>query len=265
MHGIFMAMLNDAVACGYLYQNTLQKIDIGESPLEPFDKELPMDQFKAIDAAARELFDDYTYAMVRLTYFGLRQSEVIAVKIKTIINRPNSLVALAHSNSRSKFRPDGKERMKSKSSEHVTVLDQETSELILKAVNRAKEIAKDYNRILGPEDFIFLVDYPGARYKGEPVPVGRLAYLFEAISTKSGIHVTPHMMRHFFVTQGLLSGISLEQMASAVGHTKAYMTESIATPKKKWPPKPAKPLPWPSNKKRSGTPRQILRLKPNIP
>lgn len=260
-----MAMLNDAVACGYLYQNTLQKIDIGESPLEPFDKELPMDQFKAIDAAARELFDDYTYAMVRLTYFGLRQSEVIAVKIKTIINRPNSLVALAHSNSRSKFRPDGKERMKSKSSEHVTVLDQETSELILKAVNRAKEIAKDYNRILGPEDFIFLVDYPGARYKGEPVPVGRLAYLFEAISTKSGIHVTPHMMRHFFVTQGLLSGISLEQMASAVGHTKAYMTESIATPKKKWPPKPAKPLPWPSNKKRSGTPRQILRLKPNIP
>ncbi|HEK9316002.1 TPA: site-specific integrase [Streptococcus equi subsp. equi] len=38
------------------------------------------------------------------------------------------------------------------------------------------------------------------------------------------MHVTPHMMRHFFATQGQIAGVPIEHMAAALGHSTSYMT-----------------------------------------
>ena len=42
---------------------------------------------------------------------------------------------------------------------------------------------------------------------------------------RQGLHVTPHMMRHFFTTQSIIAGVPLEQLSQALGHTKVYMTD----------------------------------------
>lgn len=39
------------------------------------------------------------------------------------------------------------------------------------------------------------------------------------------MHVTPHMMRHFFATQGQIAGVPVEHMAAALGHSTSYMTQ----------------------------------------
>ena len=41
----------------------------------------------------------------------------------------------------------------------------------------------------------------------------------------TGLHVTPHMMRHFFTTQSIIAGVPLKPLSQAMGHTKVYMID----------------------------------------
>lgn len=225
LHGVFMAILNDAVACGNLQQNILQKIYIGDSQKEAKNKKLTLEQFKTIDQTARELFNDYDYTIFRCTYFGLRRSEVAGLQVKSPQLRSDGRIQLNLTSSRTQRRED-KEMMKTASSHRTVVLDLETSQLMQKAIQVSHETAKSAGRILSPDDYLFLVNYPNKRRKkGLPISTNRLPALFKLVTQAAGIYVTPHMMRHFFATQGVLSGVPIEHMAAALGHSTSYMTE----------------------------------------
>lgn len=228
-HGIFMAILNDAVACGNLAQNILQKIYIGESNILPQNRKLKLADFKIIDQTARQLFDDYEYTVFRSTYFGLRKSEVAGIQVKTPVERPDGRLELHLTASRTERRDgrnkQGLEQMKTKDSRRVVVLDQETSNLFRWAIQTSHQLAKEQGRILNQDDYLFLAHYPNAHRKGWPIPVGRVEQLFHQVEKACGLYVRPHMMRHFFATQGVISGIPIEHMAAALGHSTSYMTE----------------------------------------
>lgn len=228
-HGIFMAILNDAVACGNLVQNILQKIYIGESNILPQDRKLKLADFKTIDQTARQLFDDYEYTIFRSTYFGLRKSEVAGIQLKTPVERPDGRIELHLTTSRTHRRDgrnkQGKEQMKTKDSRRIVVLDVETSQLFRKAIQTSHQLAKEQGRILNQDDYLFLAHYPNAHRKGWPIPVSRIEDLFHQVEKACGLYVRPHMMRHFFATQGVISGIPIEHMAAALGHSTSYMTE----------------------------------------
>lgn len=228
-HGIFMAILNDAVACGNLTQNILQKIYIGESNILPQNRKLSLVDFKTIDQTARNLFDDYDYTIFRSTYFGLRKSEVAGIQLKTPQERPDGRIELHLTASRTERRDgrnkQGREQMKTKDSRRVVVLDYETSILYRQAIQTSNQLAKSKGRILAPDDYLFLAHYPNAHRRGYPIPVGRIEYLFQQVEKACGIYVRPHMMRHFFATQGVISGVPIEHMAAALGHSTSYMTE----------------------------------------
>lgn len=229
-HGIFMAILNDAVACGNLTQNILQKIYIGESRIQPQDRKLKLADFKTIDQTARDLFDDYDYTIFRSTYFGLRKSEVAGIQLKTPVQRADGRIELHLSSSRTNRRNGqnrlGIDTMKTSSSKRVVVLDIETSLLFQKAIKTSHDIAKSSDRILAPDDYLFLVNYPNHKIAtGTPIPPYRIEHLFHLVEKACGIYVRPHMMRHFFATQGVASGVPIEHMAAALGHSTSYMTE----------------------------------------
>lgn len=228
-HGIFMAILNDAVACGNLTQNILQKIYIGESNILPQDRKLGLADFKTIDQTARDLFDDYEYTIFRSTYFGLRKSEVAGIQLKTPIERPDGRIELHLTTSRTHRRDgrnkQGREQMKTRDSRRIVVLDQETSHLFRKAIQTSHQLAKEQGRILNQDDYLFLAHYPNAHRKGWPIPVSRIEDLFHQVEKACGLYVRPHMMRHFFATQGVISGVPIEHMAAALGHSTSYMTE----------------------------------------
>lgn len=228
-HGVFMAILNDAVACGNLAHNSLQKIYIGDSAVLPQNRRLSLANFKTIDQTARELFDPYDYTIFRSTYFGLRKSEVAGIQVKTPVERSDGRIELHLTASRTALRDGrskhGQEKMKTRDSRRVVVLDQETSCLFHQALKTSQQLAKEAERILAPDDYLFLAHYPNDHRKGWPIPVGRIDHLFHLVEKASGLYVRPHMMRHFFATQGVISGVPMEHMAAALGHSTSYMTE----------------------------------------
>lgn len=224
LHGIFTAILNDALQCKYLDDNPIDKVYIGKSPKKPKKKQVSLAEFKAFDQAAREILDDYDYTIVRLSYFGLRRSEILGLRMKSPILGTDGRYTLEITSSRTKRRKD--DRLKTTSSHRLVSLDLETSQLLGTAIQTSRLIASKYNRILSQDDYLFLNDDKGVHkaHRGQPLHYHRIGYLFDVVNQACGLELTPHMMRHFFATQGVVAGIPIEHMAAALGHSTSYMT-----------------------------------------
>lgn len=223
-NAIFEAMMNDAVVNGYLDRNPILKIFIGDSPFKPKDKRLSLEEFQSWDACAKKILRKYDYAMVRISYFGVRRSEIMGIKFSSL-KLVNGRFRIHLDESRTYRRPNGS-GMKTKQSERYVVVDEETTELLKYAIKKSKKIAKEAGRILNKDDFLFLDSGSNIRKNiGKPIAYVRIANLFRNVSAVNGKHVTPHMMRHFFATQGQIAGVPVEHMAAALGHSTSYMTQ----------------------------------------
>ncbi|WP_260664193.1 tyrosine-type recombinase/integrase [Streptococcus dysgalactiae] len=225
-HGVLNAMLNHAKNNKLIADNPINKIDIGDSQIKPRNKHVPLSIFKQWDAKARELFDDLEYLAVRITYLGARKSEDYGITLGGLIKQPSGNYLIKLSDSRTYKRPNGG-GMKTRGSERYIMADEVTSRLIDKAIPTVNRIAKKYGRILGPNDFLFITDYAfsNKQNRGKPWPVYRIYNLFNKVNRASGLHITPHMMRHFFTTQGQIAKVPIEHMAAALGHSTSYMTQ----------------------------------------
>ncbi|MGO0107140.1 tyrosine-type recombinase/integrase [Streptococcus suis] len=225
MHGVFNAMMNHAFNNKLLDNNLIDKIDIGRSVKKPRIKRRSLAEFKAWDEAAKTILDDYEYTIVRVTYYGLRRSEDAGIQLGLLTKRPDGRYLLELRESRTKLRPGG--AMKTEDSGRYCLFDIETSSYLDKAIETSHKIAKKYGRILGPEDYLFLIDYKSARrdLRGMPINVEYISYLFRKVSNYCDIHFSPHIMRHFFSTQGQAAGVPIEHMAAALGHSTTYMTQ----------------------------------------
>ncbi|HFU4488693.1 TPA: tyrosine-type recombinase/integrase [Streptococcus suis] len=225
VHSVFNAMMNHAYNNKLLDRNLIDKIDIGQSSKKPKVKRRSLDEFKKWDSTAREILDDYQYAIVRVTYYGLRKSEDAGIQLGLLSKRPDKRYLLELRESRTALRDGG--RMKTDESSRYCLFDLETSHYIDKAIATSHEIAKKYGRILGPDDYLFLVDYKWAKRSmlGRPIRPSYIYELFGKVNKVSGLHFSPHIMRHFFSTQGQAAGVPIEHMAAALGHSTTYMTQ----------------------------------------
>ncbi|WP_295485985.1 site-specific integrase [uncultured Streptococcus sp.] len=219
---VFEAMITDAVVNGYLNKNPITRIYIGESRKTPKNKQVSLEDFRKWDRCAREVLDDYYYAMVRTSYFGLRRSEIIGIKYSSL-ELINGRYRIFLDESRTRQRPEGG-RMKTVHSSRYVMVDEETTRLLTKAMATSKKIAKSVGRIPAKDDFLFVGRHKKSRV-GYPVGYDLLTSIFEKVNKRTKMHITPHMMRHFFATQGQVAGVPLEHMAAALGHTTSYMTQ----------------------------------------
>ncbi|HFR3538156.1 TPA: tyrosine-type recombinase/integrase [Streptococcus suis] len=225
IHSVFNAMMNHAYNNKLLDRNMIDKIDIGQSSKKPKVKRRSLDEFKKWDSTAREILDDYQYAIVRVTYYGLRKSEDAGIQLGLLFKRPDGRYLLELKESRTSRRNGG--GMKTEKSNRYCLYDLETSQYIDKAITTSHKIAKKYGRILGPNDYLFLVDYKWAKRSmlGRPIRPGYIYELFAKVNKVCGLHFSPHIMRHFFSTQGQAAGVPIEHMAAALGHSTTYMTQ----------------------------------------
>lgn len=225
IHSVFNAMFNHAFNNKLLERNLIDKIDIGLSAIKPKVKQRSLEAFKKWDAAARHILNDYEYCIVRVTYYGLRRSEDAGIQLGSLLKRSDGRYLVQLKESRTDRREGG--RMKTVKSGRYCLFDLETSEYLDKAIDISHDIAKKYGRILGPDDFLFLTDYQGAATsrRGKPIRPSYIYKLFVRVSKYCGIHFSPHIMRHFFSTQGQAAGVPIEHMAAALGHSTAYMTQ----------------------------------------
>lgn len=220
LNSTFMAVLNDAVKNGNITANRLKGVYIGQSLIPPHNKKIDLNQFKCFMKAAKENLTKRQYALIYLTIFGLRRGEVFGIRFMDIDFNDDGRAILHLRDSRSIQSLEGKHGLKTARSVRYVSLDTKGTSLIqylmdeAKRINRAHSVIKDRKN-----DYISIDD------RGKLIHPGQMNAWFKAVSEDVGFHVTPHMMRHFFTTQGIIAGVPMEHLSQALGHTKAFMTD----------------------------------------
>lgn len=218
-HDTFMNMLNEAVALGVIDRNRLLRVHIGQSKIEPKNKRFSYESYKKWMAAAEKNLSKYDFTFVYMSVFGLRRGEILGLKQSSVHAHKGAKTKLDINDSRTNQQPKGKGATKTGKARWVS-LDDLGSELIQYAIEEASEIKKDFGRILHRDDYLYMNPRTG-----EPYDVGQLNRLFNQINDITGLHAYPHLLRHYFTSQAVVSGVPKEQAAAVLGHTTIHMTE----------------------------------------
>ncbi|WP_049505479.1 tyrosine-type recombinase/integrase [Streptococcus oralis] len=220
LNSSFMALLNDAVKNGNLLSNRLKGVFIGQSDIPATNKKVTLKEFKTWIAKAEEIMPKQFYALTYLTIFGLRRGEVFGLRPMDVTQNDNGRAILHLRDSRSNQTLKGKGGLKTKDSERYVCLDDIGTDLIYYLIAEASKIKRKLGIIKDQRK-----DYITLNEKGGLINPNQLNRNFNLVNEATGLHVTPHMMRHFFTTQSIIAGVPLEQLSQALGHTKVYMTD----------------------------------------
>lgn len=220
LNSSFMALLNDAVKNGNLLSNRLKGVFIGQSDIPAASKKVTLKEFKTWMAKAEEVMSKQFYALTYLTIFGLRRGEVFGLRPMDVTQNDNGRAILHLRDSRSNQTLKGKGGLKTKDSERYVCLDDVGTDLIYYLIAEASKIKRKLGIIKEQQK-----DYITLNEKGGLINPNQLNRNFNLVNEATGLHVTPHMMRHFFTTQSIIAGVPLEQLSQALGHTKVYMTD----------------------------------------
>ncbi|VOB59191.1 integrase [Streptococcus pneumoniae] len=220
LNSSFMALLNDAVKNGNLLSNRLKGVFIGQSDIPAANKKVTLKEFKTWIAKAEEIMPKQFYALTYLTIFGLRRGEVFGLRPMDITQNDSGRAILHLRDSRSNQTLKGKGGLKTKDSERYVCLDDIGTDLIYYLIAEASKIKRKLGIIKEQHK-----DYITINEKGGLINPNQLNRNFNLVNEATGLHVTPHMMRHFFTTQSIIAGVPLEQLSQALGHTKVYMTD----------------------------------------
>jgi len=220
LNSSFMALLNDAVKNGNLLSNRLKGVFIGQSNIPAANKKVTLKEFKTWIAKAEEIMPKQFYALTYLTIFGLRRGEVFGLRPMDVTQNENGRAILHLRDSRSNQTLKGKGGLKTKDSERYVCLDDIGTDLIYYLIAEASKIKRKLGIIKEQQK-----DYITLNEKGGLINPNQLNRNFNLVNEATGLHVTPHMMRHFFTTQSIIAGVPLEQLSQALGHTKVYMTD----------------------------------------
>lgn len=220
LNSSFMALLNDAVKSGNLSANRLKGVYIGRSAVPAYNKKITLEQFKVWMAKAEEIMPKKFYALTYLTIFGLRRGEVFGLRPMDVKVNDHGRAILHLRDSRSNQTLSGKGGLKTKESERYVCLDDIGTDLLNYLIDEASKIKRKLGIIKDLHK-----DYITINEKGGLINPNQLNRNFNLVNAETGIHVTPHMMRHFFTTQSIIAGVPIEQLSQALGHTKVYMTD----------------------------------------
>jgi integrase len=222
IHVTFMAMLNDAVYNGIIERNRLMRVFIGNSSKSAKNKQLSLTDYQKWMDTAEKILNKYEFSIIYLSVFGLRRGEICGLKQAVISHDDQLSLATIHvvDTRTSKTASTGKGGTKTASSNRHIILDQKGTQAINYVIKEAQEIKKDFGKILHQNEFLFINPANGKPY--HPTQINRL---FERVSVACDIKVSPHMMRHFFATQAVIAGVSVEHAAAYLGHRNKTMTE----------------------------------------
>lgn len=220
LNSSFMALLNDAVKNGNLSANRLKGVYIGRSAVPANNKKITLEQFKVWMAKAEETMPKKFYALTYLTIFGLRRGEVFGLRPMDIKVNDHGRAVLHLRDSRSNQTLNGKGGLKTKESERYVCLDDIGTDLLNYLIDEANKIKRKLSIIKDHHK-----DYITINERGGLINPNQLNRNFNLVNAETGLHVTPHMMRHFFTTQSIIAGVPIEQLSQALGHTKVYMTD----------------------------------------
>ena len=220
--GLLSSVLEHAYQNEVLSRNRAKGIEPVKSNKPKFNKELSIEDFNTIKKYIHDHYDIMVQVAFMLLSYGLRRGEILAIR-QSVITFKDNVTKIHIDKSRTRLYRDGKGTKTGKERDIFITL--EDTELLKKAIKLSKEryLAsknKSYN-----EDEWLLVEQ-----SGESFYITKMNNIFANIKRKTGINITPHILRHFFATQAQATNVNPRLIANFLGHTNISMTDHYSHP-----------------------------------
>lgn len=141
---------------------------------------------------------------------GFRIGEILGIKYTTDIDYANRTIKV-------EYREDNENSARAKNAEiRRAKISKETFDILLYYISENRNL-------LNKTEFLFINLY--GEHKGEALTVNAVYSSLRVLKKKTGIEVTPHMLRHYFANQRRKNGWSLDKISYALGHKQLTTTE----------------------------------------
>lgn len=141
---------------------------------------------------------------------GFRIGEILGIRYAQDIDYEKHTIKVA-------YREDNENDARAKNAEiRRAKISDETFEIMMYYISENR-------RLLDKTEYLF-VNLSGIT-KGKPMNVNAVYSAFGLLEKKTGIEVTPHMLRHYFANERRKNGWSMEKISKALGHKQMATTE----------------------------------------
>lgn len=216
-HRVLSSALHYAERAGYVAQAPTRRVSLGKQRSSDF--EVPkIEEVKALYEAARQSqHPQMAEALMLLASTGMRRGELCGLTWQDVdFERSRLLVR------RSVWQWAGETGVKgTKSGEPREIaLDPDTLAMMRAHRDRVDAIAAECEVKIRPDSYVFSRDPAGRTYLQPDV----VSHFVGTLAKKLKIHVTPHGLRHFSVTQLIAAGVDVRTVAGRHGHADSSVT-----------------------------------------
>ncbi len=141
---------------------------------------------------------------------GFRIGEILGIRLAGDVD-------LAGKKVRVRFRDDNMNEARAKNAEERSALISKETQHVLAAY------LAEYAEMLLAQEYLFII--LTGKNKGKPLGVGTVYAMLRELERKTGLVVTPHMLRHYFANERRKDGWGIELISKALGHRSLLTTE----------------------------------------
>lgn len=142
---------------------------------------------------------------------GFRIGEVLGIRYTEDIDYENHTIKVI-------FREDNENYARAKNAEiRRAKISNETFDILMFYI-------AENRKMLNKTKYLFIT--LSGNTKGQPLTANAVYSVFRLLKKKTGIAVTPHMLRHYYANERRKVGWSLDKISKALGHKQLATTES---------------------------------------
>lgn len=148
--------------------------------------------------------------LLLLAETGFRIGEILGIRYAQDIDYDKRTIRVT-------FREDNENAARAKNAEvRRAKISKETFDILMYYISENR-------RLLDQTDYLF-INISGVT-KGKPMNVNAVYSAFGVLERRTGIEVTPHMLRHYYANERRKNGWSIEKICKALGHKHIATTE----------------------------------------
>lgn len=141
---------------------------------------------------------------------GFRIGEILGIRYAQDIDYEKRTIKVA-------FREDNENQARAKNAEiRRAKVSKETFEILLYYISENRNL-------LNKTEYLFVNMY--GENKGKPLTANAVYSALNVLERRTGIEITPHMLRHYFANERRKSGWELDKISKALGHKQLATTE----------------------------------------
>lgn len=224
---VMQLIMNDAENYDVIVKNKLRHINIVGGK-DPKDLTLETKDYETWVTTAKQILSNYLFTMVYLLTLGERREELLGLKYSSFeFNKDNTgreVCKITFDEARTVTDPEGG-KLKNRASYRSIFVFGDIIPMIKFSITQSKIICVNHQKTVSKDGFLFVNEKTGEPF--HPTYPNRV---MKKVDKKCGIHVHPHMLRHYFATNAKDQNLPDMSVMRWLGHANIQMTNSYTRP-----------------------------------